>query len=503
MVQPEKSKHASHPVHRLRSGEAGVAVLTVLLAIVLLLILSSALFLTARLALERAAQTTDSTRALNVAESGMEAAANAIIEQYKEEWGAWMGRDDTISGSLAGGGDYDVHWDAQTALPWFTMTATGYHPNRDNATGVRRITAQVFSLNPWDFQYAGSMAGKVVGNVRVQGPFYVNDLLELSGFASVLGGPLIIRDTDSDTGSDSRYGDLDISSNGVAIGTNTDNLALFLDGQVTKPKNPQNYNADPIYNWAPELEFRELTQEDLAYYYYSLNDPSPWQETEEAPMAVWDSDSEMGGGIRPLEFSDSSRPEATNMTRVSNRVDWDYSKSGNTTTLTIKFDNSGNDDHAEVRPILFVDGNLTIEASKKFQVRYEGKGTIIATGKISVTGSLVPIGSNMESGLDGIEGFPDTHSLGLITLDNIAYYGHDDDWLAAALYSGGRVSFAFKGNFIGGTVTSILDLSEKQGNGSHLYTQPGFSANLPPRMPGGGASITSIIGWTETTPPSP
>src|SRR5680860_1928128 len=78
-------------------------------------VVCAALFLTARLALERAAQTTDSTRALNVAESGMEAGANAIIAQ-----GFDAGGTGTISGSLAGGGDYSVNWDAQTALPWFT-----------------------------------------------------------------------------------------------------------------------------------------------------------------------------------------------------------------------------------------------------------------------------------------------------------------------------------------------------------------------------------------------
>ena len=499
MVQPEKSKRASHPVHRLRSEEAGVAVLTVLLAIVLLLILSSALFLTARLALERAAQTTDSTRALNVAESGMEAAANAIIAQ-----GFVAPDDGTISGSLAGGGDYDVHWDAQTALPWFTMMATGYHPNEANATGVRRITAQVFALNPWDFQYAGGMVGNTVnGNVWVQGPFYVNDELLMSGTAGVHQGPLIIHDNEGVGGS----GDLILNSNSADVGSAGSPVPLFIDGQVIG--HTESYYADPVYDSAPELEFPELTPDDLADYYYSSTSPSPWQSEEEAPMAVWDVDSTIDGDTA-LTFSDKTvQPQAddsTNMTRFlsdPNRVNWSYSTLGSTITLTIKFDNTPYGGLDEVRPILFVDGNLTIEASKHFQVRYEGKGTIIANGKISVKGSLVPTGSDpLVSDLSSttLTGFPETNRLGLITLTEIAYEGSGDDWLAAALYGGGTVSFSKQGNFIGSTVTGALNLGNQV---PHLYTQPDFSNKLPPGMPGGDGRITSIMGWTEMTPPSP
>jgi len=349
----------------------------------------------------------------------------------------------------------------------------------------------------------------------------VNDELLMSGTAGVHQGPLIIHDTPRDG-----EGDLILDSASADIGSPGNPVPLFKDGDVTKKDNQQNYHADPVYDWAPELEFPELTYDDLAYYYYSETVPSPysqtstspWQLTEEAPMAVWDVNSTIDGSTA-LTFSEqaaqAAQPQAddsTNMTRVADpyRVDWSYSTSGNTTTLTIKFDNNSDGVHHEVRPILFVDGNLTITASRKFHVRYEGKGTIIANGKISVNGDFVPTGSNMGSDPPDLIGFPDTNRLGLITRGNIFYDGKKDEWLAAALYGGDTVYFSNEkgseggqgggpgANFIGSTVAGTLDLGEQV---PHLYTQAGFSNKLPPRMPGGDARITSIIGWTEMTPP--
>ena len=119
-------------------------------------------------------------------------------------------------------------------------------------------------------------------------------------------------------------------------------------------------------------------------------------------------------------------------------------------------------------------------------------------------GSLVPtkssLGQNRNSDTT-LEGFPEINRLGLITRTEIAYEGGVSDWLAAALYGGGTVSFSKQGNFMGSTVTRILDLSEGEGNGPYLHTQAGFSGMLPPGMPGGDDSITSIMGWTEMTPP--
>ncbi len=458
--------------------EDGVAILTVMLAVMLLAILSAALFLVARVSLERAAATTDSTRALDTAESGLETAAAAIIQG-----GFTAGQTGTLTGSLAGKGEYEVTWTAETALPWFTMISTGYYPDKTAPVGRRRVQAEVFSLNPWDFQYAGGMTGATVnGNVRVYGPFYVNDNLTLSGTAGVFGGPLIIFDTTAPGN-----GDLILNSNSADIGTSTDPVALFIDGVVNTMTNPNSYHADPIYSWAPELEFPDLTEPELAYYRYD-NTSSPWLTDTERPTAVWDTDTSTNYSTN-LTFSKTSKPLSTDARLKGSRVSWTWS--GN--DLTIAFDNTGG-----IHPILFVDGDLTVSGGAGgLTVRYQGAGTIVTKGSIAITGNLVPVLS--PSPIDGstLAGFPATNRLGLITRNNINFEGGPSEWLAAALYAGGKASFSKQGNLRGSVVTRLLDLGNQV---PKLWTEPGFSAKLPPRMPGSDIRINSIIGWSELTP---
>ncbi|MHB8870027.1 MAG: pilus assembly PilX family protein [Thermoleophilia bacterium] len=466
--------------------EDGVAILTVILAVMLLTILSAALFLVARVSLERAAANTDSTRALDVAESGLETAAAAIIQG-----GFTAGQTGTLTGSLAGKGEYEVTWTAETALPWFTMISTGYYPDKTAPVGRRRVRAEVFSLNPWDFQYAGGMTGATVnGNVKVYGPFYVNDNLTLSGTAGVFGGPLIIFDT---TGPGN--GDLILDSNSADIGTSTDPVPLFIDGAVDTKKTPNSYHAAPIYSWAPELEFPDLTEPELAYYRYD-NASSPWLTGTERPTAVWDQDTSTNGNTG-LTFS-KTYPLTTEETAYlkGTRVAWSRSPDGK--ALTITFDNSGG-----IRPILFVDGNLTFKGGGGNDglttIRYQGAGTIVAKGSIAITGNLVPVDSTMPNNGDPatLTGFPATNRLGLITRSNINFEGSGSEWLAAALYAGGTASFSYQGNLRGSVVTRLLNLGDQV---PKLWTEPGFSATLPPRMPGSDVRINSIIGWSELTP---
>ncbi|MHB0978592.1 MAG: hypothetical protein ACYC5Q_00685 [Thermoleophilia bacterium] len=460
--------------------EDGVAILTVMLAVMLLAILSAALFLVARVSLERAAATTDSTRALDAAESGLETAAAAIIQG-----GFTAGQTGTLSGSLAGDGEYEVTWTAETALPWFTMISTGYYPSKAAPVGRRRVQAEVFSLNPWDFQYAGGMTGATVnGNVQVHGPFYVNDNLTLSGTAGVFDGPLILFDMSAPGD-----GDLILDSNSADIGTSADLVALFIDGVVDTKKTPNSYHADPVYSWAPELEFPDLTEPELAYYRYDPT-PSPWKDDTERPTAVWDTDTSTNYNTN-LTFSKTSKPLSTDARLKGSRVSWTWS--GN--DLTIAFDNTGG-----IHPILFVDGDLTIDGGAGgLTVRYQGAGTIVTKGSIAITGNLVPVGSTMPNNGDPatLTGFPATNRLGLITLNNINFEGSGSEWLAAALYAGGKASFSKQGNLRGSVVTRLLDLGNQV---PKLWTEPGFSATLPPRMPGSDVRINSIIGWSELTP---
>lgn len=467
--------------------EDGVAILTVILAVLLLTILSAALLLVARVSLGRSVVTTDSTRALDAAESGLYTAPAAVMRLAD-----WAQNSGTLPlGDLAGDGQYEVTWKAETALPWFTLVSTGYYPDKLTAVGKRRIKAEVFSLNPWDFMYAGGMSGATVnGNVQVHGPFYVNDNLLLSGTAGVFGGPLILYDT-------SAPGDADLilDSNSADIGRSGANVGLFIDGTVKQLRNPSSYYASPVYNWAPKLEFPLI--EDLDYY-RADNPNSPWLGDTDRPTTVWD---KVGDSVTDnstsLTFSKAGAPVPTDPRLRGVGVTW--TQSGN--DLTIVFDNTGG-----IRPILFVDGDLNIVGGPGgLTIRYQGVGTIVASGSISVNGNLVPVGSTMP--LDGsmatLADFPTASSgglgncLGLVTPRNVNFEGTSSQWFAAAVYAAGTASFSKQGNLYGAAVTSKLDLGSQVPT---LWGAPTFSLKLPPRMPGADARITSIIGWSELTP---
>ncbi|GAB4246832.1 MAG: hypothetical protein Kow00129_07290 [Thermoleophilia bacterium] len=477
--------------------ESGVAVLTVLLAMTLVLILGGALFLVAQVSLERSVAATDASRALDTAEAGLQTSADTLVGSFS------AGSSGVISGTMGDGSEYDVYWEADTALPWFTLTSTGYYPTKADTRGVRTVKAEVFTLNPWDFQYAGGMTGATVnGNVWVDGPFYVNDELELSGTAGVHTGPLIIYDTTAPGD-----GDLILDSASADIGSAGNPVPLFIDGEVVRLQNGS-YYADPVYSWAPELEFPDLTQTQLTYY-RADNSASPWLADVERPTAVLDVDSGqitpdndtnlvLGRNIKIGTNQNASQAEidAALLDKADNPNDLNnprvsITKSGN--TITMAFDNTG-----DVHPILFVDGDVTF-GDNQTTVRYSGIGTVVASGNIAIEGNLVPAGSTTSSdpATTTLNGFPQTNALGLITRNNIHYEGKNSEWLAAALYSGNVASFAKQGNFKGSVVTRNLDLGT---NVPHLYTQPGFSTKLPPKMPGAEARITSIIGWTELAP---
>lgn len=474
--------------------ESGVAVLSVLLAIMLLLILSGALLLTARVAMERAMAETDSTKALDVAEAGLQIVADSIVDS-----GFTEGQTGIITGTLPGGGEYSVAWTANASLPWFTLESSGYYPSSTAPTGKRRISAQVFALNPWDFQYAGGMTGASVnGNVWVQGPFYVNDELRMTGTAGIHGGPLIIYDTSGPGG-----GDLILDSNSADIGKAGSPVALFRDGTVVLQKNPNSYFVDPDYRWAPELQFPEVSAAELEYY-RADNAASPWLTDPgtrpwEVPTATWDIDgdarTDMDSALTFIRTKTPPLPSDTSYYGSGVTWSWPGWSAGNwTSEVLITFDNSGG-----IEPVLFVDGDLTFDASQ-INIRYQGVGTIVASGRITVIGNLAPQGSTLTNNASTttLNGFPATNALGLITRNNFYYGGSTQQWLAAAVYSGGTATFAFQGNFRGSVVTRLLDLGSQV---PHLYIEPNFAVSLPPRMPGSDVRIKSIIGWRELSPP--
>ena len=462
--------------------EEGAAILLVLAAVMVLLILGAAIFLVARVSLERAAANTDSGRALAAAEAGLQNAASTLAGSpvVPSATPVTMALQD-----MAGDGQYEVSYVAPTALPWFSITSTGYYASKADALGKRRLKAECFALSPWDFIYAGGMTGATVnGNVKVHGPFYVNDNLTMSGTAGVYGGPLILYNTSAPGNADAI-----LDSASASIGTSGKNITVFIDGQISGHMN--SVYTDVVYPWAPELTFPELTEDELKKY-RAVPADSPWLGDVERPTAVWDSDY-VTDIDTALTFSKTSKPLPTDSQFKGSGVSWTWSGSKGD-DLTITFDNSGG-----VHPILFVDGDLTMDGGSGGlnSVRYEGIGTIVASGKIAISGNLVPTGSTLTGSPAACAGFPGTNALGLITRGKVNFEGQQDEWLAAAVYAGGEATFSKQGNLRGALVTREMNLGNQV---PELWAEGGFSFKLPPRMPGADNRIKSIIGWTELSP---
>jgi Tfp pilus assembly protein PilX len=465
--------------------EEGAALLLILGAVMVLMILGAAIFLVARVSLERAAANTDSGRALAAAESGLQNTASALSTSPVVPSATPVTLPLT---DMAGDGQYEATYVAPTALPWFSITSTGYYATKADALGRRRIKAECFALSPWDFIYAGGMTGATVnGNVSVHGPFYVNDDLTMSGDAGVYGGPLILYNTSAPGNAD-----VNLESNSARLGDPSKYITIFMDGQIYTPPAGGDLYLEDVYPWAPELSFPDLTEEELDNYRYD-NASSPWLGDLERPTAVWDTDSTTNYSTG-LTFNKTNKPLATDARLKGTKVTWRWEGTNNKPNLIITFDNSGG-----VRPILFIDGDLTITggAGGLNAVRYEGVGTIVVSGRIAISGNLVPNGSTLAGKPAQCAGFPDTNALGLVTRNDVDFYGQQDEWLAAAVYAGGEATFSKQGNLRGALVTREMNLGTQI---PELWAEGGFSFKLPPRMPGADTRIRSIIGWTELNP---
>jgi len=115
--------------------------------------------------------------------------------------------------------------------------------------------------------------------------------------------------------------------------------------------------------------------------------------------------------------------------------------------------------------------------NKKYSIEYEGTGTIVSKGDISIHGDL--LAKNL---------FPTTDALGLVAYNdlNFATGGGDSQLkMMGAFYAQNKITSAKQNEIAGTFVSNYFDMGT---NVPSIFQVPGLENHLPPGMP--GATIT-------------
>jgi hypothetical protein len=124
--------------------------------------------------------------------------------------------------------------------------------------------------------------------------------------------------------------------------------------------------------------------------------------------------------------------------------------------------------------IVYVDGDINFNRNGgDRELRYTGRGTVVATGSIYVHTDLYPTGGN----------FPAPHVMGMIARRRIELAtGSGDSQLtmAGAYYAQEQVVSAKQNSIAGTFVSSYFSMT----NVPNLYQVPDLTNNMPPGMPG-------------------
>jgi len=154
-------------------------------------------------------------------------------------------------------------------------------------------------------------------------------------------------------------------------------------------------------------------------------------------------------------------------------------------------DTSGN---VSIQGIVYVNGNIHFNRNGgNRDMRYTGRGTLVATGNINISVNLVPAGFN----------FPVTHALGMIARRRIelATGGGDAQLqLAGAYYAQEQVVSSKQNELLGTFVSSYFSMQ----NVPRMYQVPSLPDYLPPGMPGSDriwVKTLRIDSWRETINP--
>ncbi len=430
---------------RILKTESGAALLITLGALAIVSILGAAAITVAGGSLNLTAWDKSTHQAFNVAEAGFDQALARA-------------RNDTLDGDFTTtleNGEASV---TVTKLAEFIyyVKSVGAHPSFSDPKARRAVEGKITAIGSYNVMFADGAAGTILGSAEIIGPLYVRDFLSMNGFGQINGGPLFIKDNPVTS---DHTGDLEMQGSAF-VGSPADPIYAFIDGTYPPP-NP-NFNTIAVYSDVPELEMPIISD--------SIEDMN--EQRGFADLVI--DDDGVTNGSNPLSLTKNTPAVTYGSYPAGPYLKWEI-----TGQLTRVLRTKG---------IIFVDGSVEMGENKINQIKYSGKGTIIANGPIAVSSELEP---------EVISEFPDTTVIGLVTGSEVDLDPNKSmDTIYALIYARDRVNFLRYFDFYGCVMTDILDV--QQNPTLHITTD--LSAwDLPPGMPKIEAS-TVVTDWREVAP---
>lgn len=429
---------------RMVRDERGVALVTALIALVIVSLLGAAALTLAGGTINQTIWDRSSGQAFHIAEAGF----NQAVARIK-------------SGAVTVG-TFNTKFSAGEASVTVTklndyayqVKSVGAQPSFAQPQARRAVQGIITYIDSASVAFADGSQGQVVGNATIDGPFFMRDELNPSGNAFFYGGPFFIKD---DASTLNPTGDL-VLGGSSQMGTAAEPIILFVDGNQPYAKTGPKLYASAVYTDVPDLQMPIVDA-----------DAMPAKRAEADTLVIDDND--VLDGARPvLSFTGSESNITTGSYPGGPYLIW---TGGTTDTL-------------EIKGKVFLDGPLTVGG-----ITYAGRGTITANGVINVTGNFQP--KPVSAVGVAPTTFPDTDVFGLVTPKNMSI--DTNGKVVGMLYAYGTL-YMKKVDFWGSAQTRTLNLQTNP----YLHIPAGLNqSNLPPGIPQ-MAPMTAISGWQEVQP---
>lgn len=471
--------------------EKGIAMVVVLGIMLILTTLAFAAVAISENDLASSSHDRDSTEALHIAEAGVQKA----LWQLEQFGNSMNPKTFTIA---VNSGTAEVNAVQDMGQNWYwTIESTGTYGN-----ARRKIKVTVFNFSMWNMNIAtgsnkslASGGNGILGTASVDGPFYVRGNIELSGNSSITGGPLFIK-----------TGSLVLLNNSATLGLPGSPVSAFIEpvgnnGDIVDKDGLRildNPNQSQVFlrqlsNQCPDIEVPPM--DSLASYRNiakseSSVPPLPSTYYQDASVSV---DPNVSGGYKVLDDDGSVAMEDVGL-RHTYHLDSSVSNFGSS-TCGLGWDTSGGTKKLHVMGTVYIDGNLVIGDNKNDTVVYDGRGTLVVNGNITIKGKLIPASAGV---------MDSAHVLGLVTNEEITVdvqhsggTGRDNPDIAGALFATKKVSLIQNNTtFVGSMIAGTLNFAYGTNN-CHLYTDDSLPSFLPPSLPGSTKFMAMTASWRE------
>jgi hypothetical protein len=477
------------------TDEKGISMITVIGVMLLVTILAFGLSTLALNDLSLSLHSRDSTRALHVAEAGIQ----RFLWQLEKQ-GNNPEPTSFVLETSEGTATVVAESSSESGREWlWSVVSTGKSGN-----AVRKIKVTIYNFSLWNLNISGlseslpAGGNGINGTTSVSGPFYVRGTVQLSGTSKILDGPLFIKE-----------GSLVLQSHGVQVGGGPDGestpaIELYIEPLGSNPQIADG-KGNPIdpYNTTYDIYPALVSRRVPAIRLPELKTNAEYREIAsfESTETLTVTYQEAMGGSKPDYYKviDNDNADNQSYSLVINADTPSFGVTGNPPTFEGDFGWDASSRTLKVEGTVFVDGPVTIGDSNE-EITYIGQGTIVANGPISIYGRLIPPIDESKGypvmSREYVIGFVNDYDIDIYTSGSNSNPSKEDPDLAGAFYTKKEIEFHNNNvSFVGSMIAGILNFGTAKNN--HLFTHEGLPSYLPPSLPGSTEYLTMTTAWRE------